>query len=198
MKNKSLWSFLGPVVVGSLLSTSLLALSPPWYVFQGEMTASIGADACVKVKDLNVNTTPYGLEVQVTCSKSGKATGLATLLTRTVPFGNVSVNVYVTDASGQTVKPVAFPSDTAAAMKFVNQALTGNQYYMGNVSGNAYYTFFLEFKKQVVSYFADNVADKYSDINKVAADSFREMIDFASFTKTLIGTTTNQGPAKRG
>ncbi len=167
-------------------------LQPPWWVFQGRMKATIGADEkCVAVDPLTkVKGGVYDLKIRVLCDDAEKAQGLSTLLSRAHRFARVSVNVRVYNFAGQEMKPQVFPSDAIEAMQLIISSLTGNQYFLRIEDGNVFYDFFVEFKRGVVQFEADNVADAYNNLNEVAAMAFYEVLGLGSIRQMLIGTTT--------
>ncbi len=176
--------------------SSLVAaqLSPPRYIFQAQMQVSIGADICVHVDDLQRDDLgqAYLLNVHEICGDDDKAQALSDLLTMKHDLSGDVVIVQVLNFKEEIIKPRDFPTVKEDAMKVIKLALTGNPYFIDLLSGNHYYSFFIEFRKMVLQYYADSQADKFQNRNQVAADVFLLMLNLDSGKALNIGVTTSR------
>lgn len=102
-------------------------LSPPWNTYFNEIKFSIGADPGATVGPLIPAGNNYIILVTVTGNE--KARALATLLKPTMNFGNVNVNIFVSNREGQLVSPLPCPLNAFGITSLVQVALEGNPYF---------------------------------------------------------------------
>jgi hypothetical protein len=181
------------LVQGALLfgASSAHALMPPWYYFQKEMAATVGADPCAVVSDLTVLGTGYELDIHV-CDAS-KAAALSTIVSQTKGFGNSAVQVRVLGPDGQVVAPGTLPSTGPEANAVISTALTGNCYFVGTPAGTPFYAVYAEFAKTVVQFWADNIADPNGNVTFVAAAAFKDVLFPGSSQVGFATSPTNAG-----
>lgn len=178
------------IVLGATVySPAAMALSPPWYILQNQMKATIGQDAGVTVDDLKDAPGGYDLDVEVSDGRQAKA--LSTLLTRTHDFGGTEVHVIVLDSYGNPIAPGTVPTDPDKATRFFQTALSGNCFFVQVDPGNAIYALFLEFPQATIQFPADNLADAYGNLNLVAADAFKEILNLEDISGIGIGAATS-------
>lgn len=169
---------------------SAFALSPPWVILQAQLKATIGADRCADVGDLREGPSEsYEIDITAKCDID-KAHALATFLTRTHDFGGVTVEVTVRDRNGDIVEADILPENPEDVAEIVERALSTNPFFAEIDEGNGVFAFFATFKKLVVQYPADNIGDTFKNNNQVAADAFREVMNFEKIEKPHIGTGT--------
>jgi hypothetical protein len=171
------------------------ALSPPWYLFQSKMKATIGNDSCVQVSNLteggSQSSANYLLDIHVSCDNMGnKAQALADLLVRTYSFGNPTVQVRIFDSGGRLALASPIPSDPNATSALMQEALSTNRLFVGVHPGRGRFPISIEFKHEVVQYFADNLSDYYGNMTQVASEAFRDILQFDRVTSLRTGFTT--------
>ena len=177
--------------LGSLgLPTQVLALSPPWIVYQNQVKAALSVDSCVKVNRIRPVTVGYALDLLVCDSE--KAHALATLLKSSFNFGGVKVEVQVYDPFLQLLASEPSPTEPEELAKLIHTAFIGNPYFVGFVQKTSKglkrpYAEFILFSGSVLQYWGDNLADYKGNVNRVAADVFHEIMDLGKFQ----GLTTN-------
>lgn len=187
MKIKSLL-----VLFGTLLSASpAMALSPPWVVYQNEAKATLGADSCVHVDDLD-QTSPssYNLNIHV-CDKH-KAYELAKFASRTLDFGGTTVDVQVFGPYHHLEPHTAVSTNIHDASRELAEALGTNFYFLDILPAKYISDFFGEFCRGVVQYPADNIGDFYANNNVAAAIAFDEVLFLTSNTPVRIGVATSE------
>jgi hypothetical protein len=178
--------------VSTINPSMSFALSPPWFIFQSKMKATVGADQCVSVDDLKEDEQDPGsfdLVVHSTCGYR-KTQALSTLISRTHTFGNISVKVIVLNSENHLVEPKEFPTDPEIAEALVKRALRGNPYFVCTAPGNAIFKFFIVFEPRVIQFFADNLSDAYRNMNLVAADAFYDALGLDMIRNIRMGTST--------
>jgi hypothetical protein len=175
---------------GMGLAHSAFALSPPWYVLEAQIRATLQGDPDVLVEDLKTNSEGYTLDVEVR-QNSKKAEALATFVSRVHTYGQVKLTVEVVNDDGKIVSPAPLPTDENQLRSFIWTALHDNAYFVRVDSGNGIYRLFIEFAPEIIQYFADNVADYYRKINQVAADAFAEVLNLRTDLNLKIGTSTS-------
>jgi hypothetical protein len=173
-------------------------LSPPWYLLQNRVMATIGKDQCVEVDRLElISSEPaiYELDIHQHCEDS-KARALATLMTQDYGFGGVTVYVRVFDREGDLVPASPMPVNPKEAAEVVKLALGTNYYFVQIDFTNDPFkllpAFYIEFKAEIVQYFADDISDYYSNRNEVVAKAFFEVLQLHRIQGIRIGTTTSR------
>jgi len=161
-----------------------LRMSSPWCNFYKEVAAFFAKDAEVKV--LFNNEEP---ELKLLVENEKKAAALSAIMPTAKKFGNVTLNISVVPANGETIEPAvdlnaAFEGN--GAVSFIRS--------VENMFGDV--LTYIVFQREVVSYFADNLADYYGAINTlyqdIAEDIFEETIGLAgtAFFSTDLETNT--------
>jgi len=157
--------------------TPLVRLSPPWYTFFDLIKYTIGKDDQVKVLEMEEVDDRYFL-IPIEVNDEDKAIALATILTPYKEYGNIKVYAEVLYC-GKVVKPDDKKQNVCSLYMFYKEALESNDYF-------AYVEFrdffgkmilYPVFKKEVVQFFNDNMADLYNNYNAVAADAFAEVLE---------------------
>jgi len=163
-------------------------LSPPWIVLENQVKATLAVDPDVSILLVNLGNGQFLLKVQV--KNLDKAKALSAFLSRVVEFGKNHVTIQVLDPQGQVV-PGSLPSDPNLARTLITTALGGNPYFVGIQDGWGPYSFFVEFKKQVIQFSADNISDYYKNENWVAEKSFFYVLGFDRIQAFHFGSSTS-------
>lgn len=153
-------------------------LSPPWYLLQAKLSATLNSDPCVHVSDIIGEDLDMNIKIEV-CNYD-KAVALSAFLNKKHEFGKgaaVTTQVY---APGQLPVVTNLPKGAEETSEFLNRALSGNTYFVktGIVKNTAY----AEFKPAVVQYHSDDLSDVYLNTNLVASTAFREVLDLNLFS----------------
>lgn len=122
-------------------------LSPPWIKLQHEFEAMFGKDPDIKVVS---DSDDHSITLFV--SDEDKADALSTLLPDKKIFGNVIVYINVVPAN----------EDIETILSIFNKAFSGNPVFAYSKSVDdpaSFSTNYLVFKKEVVQFFMDNLAD---------------------------------------
>ena len=153
-----------------------LRLSPPWYTFFNFIKHTIGKDKQVKVLEMK-EVSEVDFLIQIDVNDKYKALALATILEPYKEFVNVKVNVEVLHL-GETVNPSEKKQNVGTLVDFYEKAFETNEYFsqieFGDLFGSM--VLFPVFKKEVIQFFNDNLADLYNNLNGVAADVFTEIL----------------------
>ena len=182
------------VLVGTLIGASqALALSPPWIVFQNEAKASLGADSCVHVDDLDlIATNTYNLDIHVLCDND-KAGDLSKFATRTAIVGGAAINIRVIDQFHHVVPATPISTNVRRAGEELANALSTNFFFLDILPPKFPVDVSAEFCMGVVQFFADNIGDFYRNENVVAAQAFEDVLDLARFsTPVSFGESTSE------
>lgn len=155
-----------------------VGLSPPWITYFNEIQFSIGADPKVTVGPLISVDDDYIILVTVTGNEKAKA--IATLLNPAVNFGNINVNVVVSNREGQIASPFPCPLDAFEIAHYFQVALGGNPFFEDVVvkpqlpgGPNVVYPVF---KPEVIQFFNDDISNLCNTFVAVAADVFKDVI----------------------
>ena len=178
------------------MTSNAMALIAPWYTYQAELKATVGASACVQVDEPIAPATPGGaFLIKVHACDQATAQGLAVILKNT-ESSYVAVQVF--DNTGASVQPPAIPTGQNPedfVMQKFEAALHGNPYFVQvhRVDPGSPVIGFVEFKKQVIQVWADNISDLYGNQNYVAQDAFALILagSFAG-TKAKVSLTTTK------
>lgn len=164
-----------------------LQTSPPVWLFYNRFLATIGLDPEIKITPLEkVMTGFYRLKVTVLGKNTNKIEGLACLLGRNREVGGAMVETLIFNENEERVLPMPFPEELVPAMKLVNEALSGNPYYLKIQEGNHYYDFFIEFcSDKLVQFPADMQNDHYGNANEVAALAFYRSLNLEDLNQSL-------------
>jgi hypothetical protein len=175
----------------ALDASNALALSPPWFLFAAEAKATLGFDACVTVDDLTGSGNSFQLKIHV-CDDT-RADALVSLLGGSRSFGAVTVSIQIFNAEGTQVTDAALPTNPDQLAHLIVVGLSGNCYFLDVISGNPVHSRFVLFTKSVVQFQADNLADAFGNINRVAADAFDDIFGFSHSQQFLgFGVATSQ------
>jgi hypothetical protein len=131
----------------------------------------------------------YDLDIEV--CKSGKAKALAAFMTQTHDFGGVIVHVKVLGPKGNVEPKGSVPTNPEEAGRLVERALGSNRFFV-QIDGPKFLAqLYIEFKKAVLQYFADNISDFYQNNNEVAALAFADVLQLDAINGIRIGVTTS-------
>lgn len=179
-----------------MLSSTIFAikpkLSPPWYLLQAQLSASLQADPCVTVDSLQGDGLNMSVEVHV-CEQK-KAEALAAFISKNHQFGEqLAVRVAVL-YDGVAVEG-QLPDALEEQVTLLNDALNGNAYFVyarSGLSPTSTVSAFAVFKPRVIQYFSDDISDWYLNTNVVAATLFSKLFDLYPTTDkaTAIFATT--------
>jgi len=155
-----------------------LRLSPPWHTFFNFVKHAIGKDRQVKVLEMK-EVSEVDFLIQIETKDKDKALALATILEPYKEFGNIKVYVEVL-CFGKVVMPSEKKQNVCTLMNFYEKAFGANDYFVHvefkDFFGNM--MLFPVFKKEVIQFFNDNLADLYQNFNGVVADVFKEILRF--------------------
>ena len=168
-----------PATAVAAAVTSTPTLSPPWYSFRNELNDTVGKTPGVVVSPL-VQDSDNQYEVEVSTKSNGRGLALASVLSLTVNFGGVTVQVHVVKPNGMSYTPVT-PATAHQLGALEEAALSGNKMFKEVVVQQsspfgAAEDVYPVFTKSVVQYYNDNIADLYNNQNSVAADAFRDVL----------------------
>ncbi|BCB05200.1 hypothetical protein [Bacillus sp. KH172YL63] len=169
-------------------------LSPPWVIYFNQLKYSIGADPLVEVGPLIPVQDQYLALVIV--NDYDKAQALATLLTPSQNFGNVTLSVVVI-YNQDIVTPTPCPLDAFEVAHLVKAALEGNTYFQNIVvqpqfpgSMDAVYPIFAA---EVIQFYADDISNYCNTFAGVASQVFQEvMIDALCRVQILYSTSCSE------
>ncbi|MCA1057591.1 hypothetical protein LCL96_01505 [Rossellomorea aquimaris] len=169
-------------------------LSPPWIIYFNQLKYSIGADPLVTVGPLIPVQDQYLALVMV--DDYDKAQALATLLTPSQNFGNVTLTVVVI-YNQEIVSPIPCRLDAFEVAHLVNAALEGNTYFQEVVvqrpfpgGMNAVYPIFAA---DVIQFYADDVSNLCNTFTGVASQVFQEvMVDTLCRVQILYSTSCSE------
>lgn len=121
-------------------------LSPPWAIFYREVEALFKNDP-----EIHITYNEETLELKLYVDNPTKADALMKLLPRQKDFGNVSLHIAVIPADRENIDNVSI----------YQQAFEGNPAlsYATSTQYPAYPADYIVFKKEVVQYFNDSLAD---------------------------------------
>ncbi len=162
-----------------LVCLNAVALSPPQYILHNKLVNSIGASPCVNVQEIREENGVWLIDV-VGCDEAVCA-GLAYVLIPEYNYGGIQVQVRVLDKNGALVEAQeSLGEDPMSEIKKIFQdALKDNPYFSRVIDSEQGFfmpTLWLEFKAEVIQFFADNIGDFYGNGNYVAADVFSEIM----------------------
>lgn len=158
-------------------------LSPPWYLLQKQLSATLNADPCVHVEDL----TGAGLdmEIRITVCTNDKAHALAAFVNQRHEFGDKLAVTVVVYADFVPVD-APMPGTLEDATKLLSRALNGNNYFVKTGIGRSptsVHSAYIVFKPAVIQYQSDDISDWYLNTNEVAANIFSDVLNLHPFTK---------------
>jgi hypothetical protein len=154
-------------------------LSPPWYTLWNEINSSIGNDPRVTVAPLDTSQNPYSIVIQ--CEEHRQAVALVSLMLLQYSFGNVEVEVTVTDAAGDIVQPVV-PTSAIELAKWVRRAFKTNNWFVDVHArsllppSNSFVVVYPIFARDVIQFFNDDLTDFYYNYNQVVAFVFQDVL----------------------
>jgi hypothetical protein len=146
-------------------------LLAPWFEVWNQIRYSIGEDPNVQIDDLNTNSPPYLISIQV--SDSTKASALASILLPTYSFGKVTMNVQV-DHSGTQVQPLVLETIQEVHRAAIS-ALASNNLFVGAFPTPDGRVGVL-FARAIVQFFNDDPLELYSNFNAPAAAVFKSVL----------------------
>ncbi|MBI3557248.1 MAG: hypothetical protein HY074_13375 [Deltaproteobacteria bacterium] len=178
--------FILVVVAFLFIAQSALAASPPWYRAAALLRKTIGASACFQVGKPELptdGTRTYVITILACSDAAGR--GLAQVIKK--DFGYVVIRI-ISPAGVAAANVVEEPSVDQLKEAF-EAGLTQNPYYVAFHPRGGFSNVTVEFKREVVQLFTDNLADLYGNSNYVAADAFSQVLGL-QYGKLKVGTTT--------
>ncbi|CAG9614087.1 hypothetical protein BACCIP111899_03314 [Bacillus rhizoplanae] len=155
-----------------------VGLSPPWVIYFNELKFSIGENPGVTVGPLIPAGDDYIILVTVTGNE--KARAIATILNPTVNFGNINVNVVVSNREGQMIAPFSCPLDAFEIAHVFQLALEGNPFFEDVVVKpqlpGEQDVVYPVFKPKVIQFFNDDISNLCNTFVAVAANVFKDVI----------------------
>ena len=147
-----------------------LKLSPPWNEYHEQVKALFGQDPEIKVEYDNVRK-----ELTLRVESQRKVSALLRLVPARVDFGGVEVRVCVVpaNAAGETLPDDAATADVLTAAFAGNPVVTQIRQVSKGLFRDLCYCVF---KKEVVQYPADNLADINGNRSMLMQDIAREVL----------------------
>ena len=166
-------------------------LSPPWYTLWNEINTTIGCSPDVNVGTLNTSNNPYTIDIKI--KDHDKAVATASIMLLNYQFGNIGVQVNITDSDGDTVSPVT-PESADELGILVTTALSKNSWFQEVVvkkflPSSQRSSVYPVFSKGVVQFYNDNLTDLYSNYNNVAAFVFNNVLNLSPGGITVLCST---------
>ena len=151
------------------MANSILSLSTPWAIYFRQIEALFKEDPEIRVTF--DNEIEEEKEIKIYVENQDKADALAELLPEEKEFGNVVVKV--------TIIPANVEENTT--LKLIERAFRGNpalKYIKSTEpSATAYSADYVVFKKQVVQYFNDSLADVNGQCSTLYQELAKEVIE---------------------
>jgi hypothetical protein len=157
---------------------------PPIYYQAATLKSTVGASPCVNVEP----PSDSGGKITVTSCTEAVAQALQFVL------GNTKRVTFV-DVSGKVIPPLSEEKEektTAFVRAQIERALDGNGLFVKVHVMPIPNTLSVEFRKEVIQFWADNIFDPYGNNNFVAADLFRSVLKTKPFPGFELGTTTSR------
>ncbi|MGE6615093.1 hypothetical protein [Bacillus mycoides] len=153
-------------------------LSPPWITYFNEIKYSVGIDPDVAVGPLIPVDGNYIILIKVVGDE--KAVALATLLKPTMQFGNINVEVVVSNNENQIVSSIPCPLDAFEIAHLFQVALGNNPYFQEVVVQpqlpGGQNVVFPVFKPEVIQFFNDDISNLCQTFTAVASDVFSDVM----------------------
>ncbi|PGC86827.1 hypothetical protein [Bacillus toyonensis] len=155
-----------------------IQLAPPWITYFNEIKNSIGASQNITVGPL----IPVGGNyiILVKSKDDEKAVALATLLKPLVEFGNITVEVIVSNNENQIVESLPCSLDAFEIAHLFQVALEGNPYFQQVVVQpqlpGGRNVVFPVFTAQVIQFFNDDISNLCQTFTEVAAMVFQNVM----------------------
>lgn len=165
------------LLVSSLSFAGSQHLTPPWYLLQTELAASLQADPCVTVNALQGEGLNMFVDVHV-CEQK-KAEALAAFISKNHQF-NEQLAVRVSVLYDGIAVEGQLPDALEEQVTLLNTALNGNTFFVyarTGLSPTSKVSAFAVFKPLVIQYFSDDISDWYLNTNVVAATLFSKLFD---------------------
>ena len=176
------------------------ALSPPQYTLWREINASFGASPLVKVDDIReIDDAHY--EIDIHGATKDISSALVAVLTPSYNIGNIDVTVNVFNPDGSAaINPLADRKavDADEIEGYIKKALRGNPYFdrtINRTADNMDSMIWLQFKKKIIQFWNDNLADYYGNNVHIAADVFQSLMHAEFETENItvaLGFTTRR------
>jgi hypothetical protein len=170
------------------LEQATVKMAPPWIQFVSELNALFGQDPAIEVVYDDDNK-----QVKLLVDGQAKADALTQLLPTEKEFGNVTLNIAVIPANKLKSTPDLYKA-----------AFEGNPAYVGTFVAEGIFNNpigYVIFKKEVVQFFNDNLADAHGNMNtlyqNVADDVFTDHQGIFFCTDTgsdLVGKPLGEWP----
>lgn len=176
--NRRVAPFLLSAVLPLVAPRSAQALNPPEYTLWAEIKNSVGETPGVEVGPLNEKEKGSYI-VPVKVKDHDQAVAVASIMTLSHEFGNITVEVRVTDGGGSPVNPVT-PGSSNQLADLVRKALRGNcrlkEVVVKSSPLGPRETVYPVFTRSVIQFPNDDLSDLYSNFNGVAAAVFRYVL----------------------
>lgn len=150
------------------------SLSPPWEILRAKLNATIGADPCVKVSDIEGRNYSV-MKIRIDVCNYNKALALAGLLQKKYTFGKISVTTPIYISSSSSEINAYPPNNLRETWIVLNAGLSGNPYIEKIEFNEAKNIVYIEFKPIVVQYYSDDISDLYRNTNMAASAAFRDV-----------------------
>jgi len=147
-------------------------LSPPWYGYHRKVKALFERDTEVQVKDLSKSDDGQYNYMILVYNKE-KAEAIKSILPQTVQIGNITVNVTILGPDEN-----ATSDSEKSILDIYNAAFSGNPIFEKTLN-RQYGCFsknFCIFKKEVIQFWNDNLADYCGNYNGLASDIAEEIL----------------------
>ena len=184
LSRKLFFCLIGLSIAQTVNASNPSLLSPPWYLLQAKLSATLRADPCVHVSNLEGEGLDMKIKIEV-CDYD-KALALAAFLNKKHGFGEklaVTTQVYA-----PTSLPVFanLPTSAEETAQVLNRALSGNTNFVKAGADKYSVVAYVEFKPAVVQYFSDDISDFYHNTNLLASTAFREVLGLNPFSRNTV------------
>lgn len=142
-------------------------LSTPWHIYRNKLAALFELDDDVTVSP--VSSKGEAMEVAVSVKNHAKAEALGQLLKPSVTFGNITLDVIVSDDSGEMTP------DQIVRSAFAYNGLVNRIETFTDAAGAEH--LYVVFDPDVIQFFADDLSDYRGNYNGLAEDVARELFD---------------------
>lgn len=154
--------------------THKIAIEAPWTTYYKEVNALFKLDPEVSVL---YNHEEPELKIVVRGNLE-KAASIGRFFPRIKKFGNVTLNISVVDANGQSVPDINCPNQEAIEKMFADNEAVSFIKHVETIFGDT--ITYVVFEREVVQFYADNLTDLFGVIStlyqNIARDVFEDTI----------------------
>lgn len=156
----------------------MIYLIPKWYLLRNKIAYTIGVDSEVEVSELIECEQKGKYEVIISTDDKKKGRALNTLIKSKQHYGDIIVNIKVTDKKGNIYNSCDILCKDNI-VECINDAFKDNNLYVTTIvpqmeEHNAIYPIF---KPIIVQFFNDDLSDYYNNYNGYPAQIFKEILN---------------------